>query len=108
MKAGPDIAPIAALIGDPARANMLSALMDGRALTAGELAREAGVTAQTASSHLAKLAAGGLIAREAGARVAGLHGRDAGPALTLAASPALFGQLHDLLASLWTGAAEGT
>src|ERR1700742_927050 len=62
MKTGPDIAPIAALIGDPARANMLSALMDGRALTAGELARKAGVTAQTASSHLAKLAAGGLIA----------------------------------------------
>jgi DNA-binding transcriptional ArsR family regulator len=61
MKLGPDIAPVAALIGDPARANMLSALMDGRALTAGELAREAGVTPQTASSHLAKLAQGGLI-----------------------------------------------
>jgi DNA-binding transcriptional ArsR family regulator len=62
MKAGPDIAPLAALIGDPARANMLTALIGGEALTAGELAREAGVTAQTASSHLAKLAAGGLIA----------------------------------------------
>ncbi|MEJ1967187.1 MAG: winged helix-turn-helix domain-containing protein [Rhizomicrobium sp.] len=61
MKAGPDIAPVAALIGDPARANMLSALLDGRALTAGELAREAGVTAQTASSHLAKLSQGGLV-----------------------------------------------
>lgn len=63
MKSGPDIAPIAALVGDPARANMLTALLDGRALTAGELANEAGVTAQTASSHLAKLEAGGLVAR---------------------------------------------
>ncbi len=62
MKEGPDIAGIATLIGDPARANMLTALMSGRALTARELAGEAGVTAQTASSHLAKLAAGGLIA----------------------------------------------
>ena len=50
MRHGPDIAPIAALIGDPARAAMLVALMDGRALTAGELAHEAGVTPQTASA----------------------------------------------------------
>jgi myo-inositol-1(or 4)-monophosphatase len=57
--------------------------------------------------HYWDIAAGGLIAREAGAHVAGLHGRDAGQALTLAASPALFGQLHDLLAGLWTGTAEG-
>lgn len=62
MKDGPSIAPIAALAGDPARANMLAALLGGKALTAGELAREAGVTAQTASSHLAKLRDGGLIA----------------------------------------------
>ena len=61
MKSGPDIAAIAALLGDPGRANMLTALMTGQALTAGELAREAGVTAQTASSHLAKLQTGGLI-----------------------------------------------
>lgn len=61
MKFGPDIARVAALLGDPARANMLTALMGGQALTAGELAREAGVTAQTASSHLAKLEAGGLV-----------------------------------------------
>src|SRR6202047_1264719 len=61
MKAGPDIALIAALVGDPARANMLTALMTGRALTASELAHEAGVTPQTASSHLAELEAGGLI-----------------------------------------------
>jgi DNA-binding transcriptional ArsR family regulator len=61
MKEGPDIAMVAALLGDPARANMLNALAAGPAMTAGELAREGGVTAQTASSHLAKLAAGGLI-----------------------------------------------
>lgn len=61
MKEGPDIARIAALIGDPARANMLGALMSGKALTATELASEAGVTVQTASSHLAKLDQGGLL-----------------------------------------------
>ncbi len=64
MKDGPDIARIAALIGDPARANMLTALMSGKALTATELAREAGVTAQTASSHIGKLQAGGLVAEQ--------------------------------------------
>ena len=62
MKDGPDIAQIAALIGDPARANMLTALMNGIALTATELASEAGVTVQTASSHLSKLQEGGLVA----------------------------------------------
>jgi DNA-binding transcriptional ArsR family regulator len=61
MKEGPDIVRIAALIGDPARANMLIALMSGKALTATELATEAGVTAQTASSHLARLHEGGLL-----------------------------------------------
>ena len=55
MKDGPDIARLGSLIGDPARANMLTALMSGRALTASELAAEAGVTVQTASSHLKKL-----------------------------------------------------
>jgi DNA-binding transcriptional ArsR family regulator len=61
MKEGPSIAPVAALAGDPARANMLAALMSGKALTASELAHEAGVTVQTASSHLSKLEKGGLI-----------------------------------------------
>ncbi|QBF33128.1 helix-turn-helix transcriptional regulator [Thalassococcus sp. S3] len=61
MKSGPDIARIAILIGDPARANILSALMTGHALTASELASEAGVTPQTTSSHLRKLQDGGLI-----------------------------------------------
>jgi DNA-binding transcriptional ArsR family regulator len=61
MKVGPDIALVAALLGDPARANMLTALLAGQALTAGELAREAGVTPQTASAHLSRLEKGGLI-----------------------------------------------
>ena len=61
MKVGPDIALVAALLGDPARANMLTALLAGQALTAGELAREAGVAPQTASGHLARLEKGGLV-----------------------------------------------
>jgi DNA-binding transcriptional ArsR family regulator len=64
MKSGPDIAMVAALVGDPARANMLTALMTGRALTASELASQAGIMPQTASSHLSKLEAGGLIEQE--------------------------------------------
>jgi DNA-binding transcriptional ArsR family regulator len=56
-----DIAPVAALFADRARAAMLTALLDGRPLAAGELATAAGVTAQTASSHLAKLLDGGLV-----------------------------------------------
>ena len=58
------IAVTAALLGDPARANMLAALMDGRALTAKELAYAAHVTPQTASGHLGKLTDGGLLAGE--------------------------------------------
>lgn len=68
MKEGPSIATIAALMGDPARANMLGALMAGRALTAGELAREAGVRAPTASGHLARLSEAGLVLVEAQGR----------------------------------------
>lgn len=64
MKHGPDIAGIASLIGDPARANILTALMGGAALTATELATEAGVTKQTASAHLSKLTDAELIAAE--------------------------------------------
>ena len=56
-----DIAAVAALMADRARAAMLTALLDGRPLAAGELAQVAGVTAQTASAHLAKLRAGGLV-----------------------------------------------
>lgn len=58
----PNITRIAALIGDNARAEVLSALMSNRARTATELADIAGVTKQTISSHLAKLVDAGLIA----------------------------------------------
>ena len=61
MDGTPNIARIGALLGDNARARMLSALMHGKALTASELATEAGVTAQTATTHLSKLEAGGLL-----------------------------------------------
>jgi DNA-binding transcriptional ArsR family regulator len=57
----PSVAQAAALIAEPARAAMLMALVDGRALPAGELAYSAGVTPQTASAHLARLLDGGLI-----------------------------------------------
>jgi len=68
MKDGPTFAPLAALAGDPARANMLAALMSGVSLTAGELAVEAGVTLSTASAHLSKLKRGGLLVVEAQGR----------------------------------------
>src|SRR5450631_3461168 len=58
------IAASAALLGDPARANILTALMDGRALTAKELAFAAHVTPQTTSGHLGKLTDSGLLSLE--------------------------------------------
>ena len=58
----PSLAEVAALVGNPARANMLQALVDGRALTASELAYAGGVAPQTASEHLAKLTEGRLLA----------------------------------------------
>lgn len=64
MKDGPSIARVAALIGDHARAEVLTALMADRALTATELAGIAGVTKQTISAHLAKLLEARLLAVE--------------------------------------------
>ena len=57
----PSIAEIAALVGNPARANILNVLLDGRALTATELSHIGGVSPQTASGHLGKLTEGGLL-----------------------------------------------
>ena len=57
-------AEVAPLAGDLARAGMLRALMDGRALTASELARVAGVTSQTASGHISRMATAGLVSVE--------------------------------------------
>ena len=61
MTSTASLAATAALVGDPARAGMLSALMDGRALTASELAGVAGIAPQTASGHLARLTEAGLL-----------------------------------------------
>ena len=64
MKDGPNIARIAALLGDPARSEVLTALLTDRALTATELAAVAGVTKQTMSAHLSKLLDAALVAVE--------------------------------------------
>ena len=61
MTSNANFAEIAALAGDPARAGMLHALMDGRALTASELARVAGIAPQTASGHLTRMTTAGLL-----------------------------------------------
>ena len=60
----PRLARVAAMIADPARSRMLSYLLAGEHASAGELARAAGVTAATASGHLAKLQDSGLVACE--------------------------------------------
>jgi DNA-binding transcriptional ArsR family regulator len=64
MNMDSNLAPVAAMIGDPARASMMMALMDRRALTAKELAYAARISAPTASAHLAKLLDLGLVAVE--------------------------------------------
>ncbi|MDY0811678.1 winged helix-turn-helix domain-containing protein [Kitasatospora purpeofusca] len=58
------LARLAALLADPTRAGFCTALLDGRAWTAGELARHAGVAPSTASEHLSRLIDGGLLAEE--------------------------------------------
>jgi DNA-binding transcriptional ArsR family regulator len=68
MVSGNSLAEVASLMGDPARANILSALMGGRALTAGELAWHAGVSPQTTSGHLAKLKEAHLVTEERSGR----------------------------------------
>ncbi|WP_426452871.1 ArsR/SmtB family transcription factor [Paenibacillus sp. S-38] len=65
---GPHLTSAAALIADPSRAAILLGLLGGKSLPAGELARLAGVSPQTASSHLAKLVEGGLIVHESQGR----------------------------------------
>src|SRR5262249_55237846 len=78
MSNAPQIAEVAALIGDPARANILCALLGGRALTATELAFAANVTPQTTSAHLGKLLGARLLilskqGRHRYYRLAGAH-----------------------------------
>ncbi|MHA7964998.1 ArsR/SmtB family transcription factor [Paenibacillus sp. CAU 1782] len=64
----PDFIALAELLGEPSRAAILLELLSGRALPAGELARISGIKPQTASSHLAKLTDGGLLAVEQSGR----------------------------------------
>ena len=64
MRVEPNIAPVAALFGEPSRAAILTVLLDGRALPAGELAGVAGINPTAASGHLSKLVTGGLLAVE--------------------------------------------
>ncbi|MBV8518621.1 MAG: helix-turn-helix transcriptional regulator [Acidobacteria bacterium] len=64
MPDAPDLAALAALLGDPARARMLTSLMRGTALTATELALDANIAPSTASAHLAKLAGAQVLAIE--------------------------------------------
>ena len=61
MAEGPSISMVAALLGDPARANIVTALMGGRAMTVTELAVVAGVALPTASEHVGKLAQAGFL-----------------------------------------------
>lgn len=68
IAADADIAPVAGLMADPTRAAMLTVLLDGRALAAGELARLAGVSPATASAHLARLLDGGMVTVAAAGR----------------------------------------
>ena len=88
----PDIAPVAALLSEPTRARVLTALLDGRALPAGMLASEAGVSAQTASTQLARLLDAGLVTVEPQGRrryyrLAGPNVAGAIEALALLAKP---------------------
>lgn len=68
MVAKPNLVEVAALVGDPSRVTMLLELLGGKALPASVLARAAGITPQTASSHLAKLVEGGLLVMEMSGR----------------------------------------
>src|SRR5918911_4137825 len=64
MTGDADLAALGSVLGERARARMLLALGDGRALSASVLASEAGVAASTASGHLARLVDGGLLKAE--------------------------------------------
>lgn len=99
MAVEPDIAAVAALIGDQRRAAMLDALLGRAAVSAGELAARAGVRPQTASSHLAKLIAGGLVivsrkSRMRMYKLAGPHVAQTLEAISLVAPPTRIATLH--------------
>src|ERR671937_2157986 len=100
MQGDTDISQVAALMADPARAKILLALGDNRALAASVLADEAGVAASTASSHLKKLVDGGFLAVEKHGRhryfrLAGPHVAELLEALARVAPPAEVKSLRD-------------
>jgi DNA-binding transcriptional ArsR family regulator len=68
LRTAADIAPVAALFADRTRARIITALVDGRALPASVIAKECGVSASTASEHLARLVAGGVLRVEPSGR----------------------------------------
>jgi DNA-binding transcriptional ArsR family regulator len=98
---GPSLAKLAAVLAEPARAQMLSVLMSGQALTATELANSAGIARPTASDHLARLQAAGLLSvvaqgrhryyRLAGTEVAEMLEQLVGIASRVGAEPLLVG-----------------
>jgi DNA-binding transcriptional ArsR family regulator len=92
MRDEPNIAAVAALIGDTARAAMLLTLVDGRALPAGELAAAAGLSPPAASVHLAKLTDGGLLTVEPEGRHRYYRLAGPGVASTLESLACLIGQ----------------
>jgi DNA-binding transcriptional ArsR family regulator len=100
-----DLAAVAVLIGDPARAAMLNALAAGLALPAGELARRAGVRPATATVHLRRLVDGGLVKVRAQGRhryheLAGPQVATALEALAQIAPPATVRSLREHTAAL--------
>ncbi len=100
MDTDADLAAVAGLIGDPARARVLAALGDGRALAAGVLAAEAGVSAPTVSGHLRKLVDAGILTvtaqgRHRYYRLAGPEIGAALEALARIAPPAPVGSLRE-------------
>jgi DNA-binding transcriptional ArsR family regulator len=106
MRADPDLASVASLIGDPARAAMLAALLGGQSLPAGELARCACVSPQTASAHLARLVGGGLlrVSRSGRHRYYQLHSPEVGTALEALAAIAPQARVQSLRESQSAGA----
>lgn len=99
MRGEPNVANVAALIGDPARAAILAVLADGRALPAGELAAAAGLSPSAASAHLNKLLAGDLLTLEREGRhryyrLAGQQVAEALESLSLIATEPSHGTVH--------------
>jgi DNA-binding transcriptional ArsR family regulator len=106
MNGEPDIAAAAALFGDPSRAAILTALSDGRALPAGQLAKAAHVSPATTSFHLDKLVAGRLVERETQGRHNYYRLRGAGVARVLEALAVMAPSAEPLTLNQWRGSEQ--